>query len=77
MSGYRNTNINNMPGRVQQGGRDGVNTIAGVYPAVVVKNNDSTMMGRIEVRIPELVVIKIIKPLQGLFHNFFFILFIF
>lgn len=74
MSGYRNTNINNMPGRVQQGGRDGVNTIAGVYPAVVVKNNDSTMMGRIEVRIPEFGnptskatrMVSLVSPMAGI-----------
>lgn len=43
-----------MPKGTQQGGRDGINTISGMYPAVVVKNEDATKMGRIEVRIPEM-----------------------
>jgi len=73
MTGYKSNN-HNMPDRVKQGGKNGINTISGVYPAIVVKNQDSTNLGRIEVRIPEMGnptskatrMISLVSPMAGI-----------
>jgi len=72
MTGYKSNN-HRMPAKTQQGGQNGINTIAGVFPAVVVKNEDSTKMGRIEVRIPEMGnptskatrMVSLVSPMAG------------
>ena len=50
--GYKTSN-QDIPGRAQQGGKGGINSIAGVYVAIVLDNTDSIYTGRIKVKIPE------------------------